>query len=141
MAGRKTKLTPAVQEKIIQALLGGNYFNTACRYAGISEATGYEWLDRGESDNPRRGKADIYVKFAEAIRETEAQVEVRRAAQWQTRMPEDWRAIQMFMERRYPDVWGRRERQEHVGPGGGPVAVTFTDLLKQAAEEDGEDGV
>jgi len=42
----------------------------------------------------------------------------------------------MFMERRYPDRWGRKERQEHVGAGGGPIALTFADLVREAAEAD-----
>lgn len=134
--GRKSKLTSEVQEKVVQALQGGNYFNTACRYAGISPGTGWSWIERGEAENPKRPRKDIFVLFANAIREAEAEVEIRMVAQWRTQMPEDWRAIQMFMERRYPERWGRKERQEHVGAGGGPLEVSFMQLAKEAAEEE-----
>ena len=35
MAGRPTKLTPDVQEKIVQAIRAGNYIETAAAYAGV----------------------------------------------------------------------------------------------------------
>jgi len=136
--GRKSKLTPEVQDKVILALHGGNYFNTACRYAGISPGTGWSWIERGEAENPKRPRKDIYVLFANAIREAEAKIEVDMVAQWQAQMPEDWRAVQMFLERRYPDRWGRKERQEHVGAGGSPIALTFADLVREAAAEESD---
>lgn len=93
-------------------------------------------MERGEAEHPSRPRRDIYVAFAEAIREAEAEVEVRMVAQWQTQMLEDWRAIQMFMERRYPERWGRKERQEHVGASGGPLGISFMQLAKEAAAEE-----
>lgn len=121
--GRKSKLTKSVQDRVILALKGGNYFNTACRYAGISPATGYDWMARGESESPRRCKSAMYVAFAEAVRAAEAETEVRMVAQWQQKMPDDWRAIQTFLERRYPADWGRKE--QHMGEGGGPIQHGF----------------
>jgi hypothetical protein len=38
--GRRTKLTPEVQKKIVDALSAGNYFEVACEYAGISPLRG-----------------------------------------------------------------------------------------------------
>ena len=51
-AGRRTLLTPERQEKIVQAILTGNYLETASAYAGVSPDTVREWLQRGESRHP-----------------------------------------------------------------------------------------
>jgi len=40
---RPTKLTPAVQKKIVDAIKAGNYMETAAAYAGISKQTLYNW--------------------------------------------------------------------------------------------------
>jgi len=40
-------------------------------------------------------------------------------ALWQKHMPEDYRAIRDFLERRYPDRWGRKRLDiEHSGEVG-----------------------
>ena len=104
---------------IINLLSPGNYFETSCRYAGIAPPVGWEWLARGEGRDKDRPRTPVYAAFADALRAAESDVEVRMVAKWQTQMPEDWRAVAKFMERRYPDRWGRRERQEHVADGGG----------------------
>lgn len=134
--GRKTKLSPEVQAKVVEALEQGNYFNTACRYAGIAPATGEDWKARGEDEQPRRRKDPIYVAFAQAVRAAEAKVQVEMIKRWQRQMPEDWRAIESFMKRRYPKEWGDTVKQEITGGDGGPVMVTMTDLLIQGAKED-----
>lgn len=46
--GRKLKLTPELQEQIVDALAAGAYASTACEYVGLSEATYYRWLQLGE---------------------------------------------------------------------------------------------
>ena len=73
--GRKTKLTPEVQDKIVFAIRSGNYKETAAQYAGISEKTFYVWLQRGR-DEP----SSIYADFFEAINHAEAASEVEAVA-------------------------------------------------------------
>ena len=121
--GRKTKLTPEVQKNIVDAIKAGAYFETACRYAGIAPTTAYEWIARGKGETKGRPKTPLHAEFADAIRGAEAEVETRMIAQWQQAMPGDWRAIQMFMERRFPDRWGRRERHEVTGEGGKEIVI------------------
>ena len=50
MAGRPTDLTPAVQARIVQAIVGGNDNKVAAAYAGIGESTFYAWLERGRKE-------------------------------------------------------------------------------------------
>jgi hypothetical protein len=70
----KTKLTPEVQDRIVAALRAGNYQETAAAYAGISAKTFYEWLNRGESEEP---KEEAFRNFREAVEKAKADADVR----------------------------------------------------------------
>jgi len=103
---------------VADAIRGGNYANVAAQYAGIGESTYYEWLQRGrEGESP-------FAEFAEAIKEAEAQAEVRNMALiQQAAQAGTWQASAWYLERRYPSRYGRRERLEHSGPEGGPITL------------------
>ena len=101
--GRPSKLTPEVQERICQAIRAGNYYEAACAYAGIHYSTFRKWMIKGE-----KAKSGKYREFFEAVTRAEHEAEVRMVAQWQKHMPEDYRAIRDFLERRYPERWGKR---------------------------------
>ena len=47
MAGRKTKLTPEVQEIIVDGINAGLTFGLTCARAGVNPATFYRWLEKG----------------------------------------------------------------------------------------------
>lgn len=131
--GRKSKLTPELQAKIVQAILGGNYDYIAAQHAGIGETTFYRWLTEGEK--PQSG---VKREFWVAVKNASAQAEVRNVALIETAATKNWQAAAWLLERQHNGRWGRKERQEHVGEGGGPVVVTMADLVKKAAEEDSE---
>lgn len=113
---RPTKLNDEVRDRIVQAILAGNYFETACQYAGISISAGYEWLALGEGKE-RRGRkvADAHEKFAQAVRQAEAQAEVHTVAIIKKSLPENPRLALDFLARRHPDRWGPKERRELSG--------------------------
>lgn len=71
MIGRPTKLTAAVQERIVGALRAGNYIEPACQAAGVSASTHFRWMARGERE--RKG---IYWEYAQAVRRAQAEAEV-----------------------------------------------------------------
>src|SRR5262245_31088359 len=99
---RPTKLTPERQTKIVQAILAGNYFDTACAYAGLGASTVREWLRRGENRDGRRPADRRFAAFAAAVRGAEAQAEVAAVALIRQQMPENpWLALS-FLARRYP---------------------------------------
>jgi len=108
--GRPSKLTPELQQKLVDAIRTGNYYSAACAYAGVSYKVFRDWMIRGEAQES--GK---YCDFRKAITRAESEAEVRTVALWQKAIPEDWRAAQMFLERRHPDRWGKREKVEHGG--------------------------
>jgi len=134
MAGRPSKLTSEVKARLVQAIEAGNYYEAACGYAGITYTTFRNWMIKGE--NAKSGK---YREFFEAITRAETVAEVRMVAQWQQHMPEDYRAIRDFLERRFPDRWGRKDKvqQEISGPDGGPIQ--WIDLVKLAKSDDEPD--
>ena len=101
--GRPSKLTPEVQERICSAIRAGNYYEAACAYAGIHYSTFRKWMQKGET-----AKSGKFREFFETIKKAEHEAEVRMVAQWQKHMPENWQAIATFLERRFPDRWGRR---------------------------------
>lgn len=134
--GRPSKLTPERQEKITQAILAGNYFETACRYAGIGESTGYEWLARGEGKHARRKQNALYAQFAEAVRQSEAQTEVRAVALIQQGLPKNPRLALDFLARRFPDRWGPKEHRMVSGPGGKPIQTENVLLVEVGGDAD-----
>lgn len=119
-AGRPSKLTEDVKRRLLDAIRAGNYYETACQFAGISYQTFRNWMERGE-----QAKTGQYFEFFEAVTRAEAEAEARMVALWQAQIPQDWRAARDFLARRYPERWAGRERIEHTGEGGGPIEVDF----------------
>jgi hypothetical protein len=109
---RPTKLTPAVEEKIVRAIRAGNYPEVAARHAGIHPATYYRWMERGalegeapEDDPYRRFRAEVERALADAEIADVGLIE--RAAR-----NGDWRAAAFLLERRHRERWRRGEGRE-----------------------------
>lgn len=60
-AGRHTKLTPALQKKMIKLLKTGVTVTDACAHVGIAQGTYYNWIEWGHE-----GKSP-YLQFLEAV--------------------------------------------------------------------------
>ena len=134
--GRPTKLTPEVQDKIVNALRAGNYQETAAKYAGISDKTFYEWMRRGESDDPKEA---IFVEFRQAVEKAKSDAEVRDVALIDKAASDGtWQAAAWKLERKYPHRWGRVNRTEISGPEGQPIKVE-TDIKQALLEKLGLD--
>jgi transposase len=133
--GRPTKLTAGLQHTITNAVALGVPAIVAAHYAGVSKQAFLEWLQRGEGTHPTRPTTPAYVAFADAIEKAKAQDEVRRIARLEqaarggqvtyektTTYPDgrvtrevkmseaQWTADAWFLERSYPERWGRKER-------------------------------
>ena len=98
-----SKLTDEVQGKIVSALKAGNYFDAACKYAGVTERTGYNWLAKG-----RKAKSGVHFQFVQAIENASGSAEVATVAILRNSMPKSWQAAAWWLERRFPKKWGRR---------------------------------
>ena len=119
-AGRPTKLTSEVADKICQALKAGNWREVAAQWAGIGERTFREWMAKGEDDPD-----GIHGDFRRRVLEAEQQAEIRMVALVMKAAENDPRHAEWWLERKNPGRWGRQVH-EVQGKDGGPVAVEIT---------------
>jgi hypothetical protein len=102
--------------EIAQLIREGNYIETTCRVVGISSQSYRTWKKRGAES-----RSGIYRRFYEAIDQSEAKAEstylgiIKDAANGKT-----WQAAAWYLERRYPDRWGRRQFTD-ITSGGKPL--------------------
>ena len=101
--GRKTKLSPDLQKRLLDAIAAGNYIHTACAAVGIGESTYFKWLERG-----RAGESP-YREFMEALTRAEQQAIVSLVEIVRSHAIADWRAAAFLLERRQKKDWGRHE--------------------------------
>ncbi len=98
---RKSKYTPDVVEKVVQAIRLGMTYELTAHYAGIAPSTLYEWLN----NKP---------EFSEAVKAAEG----RAAATWLVRIEDaakmQWQAAAWKLERRYPQDYGRTVQDHNV---------------------------
>lgn len=114
--GRQCKLTPETQQKIVNAIAEGNYLETAAALGGISCTTFFRWLQEGE-----QAAAGAKRDFWEAVKKAEAEAEALRVSRINKAGRDgNWQADAWYLERRYPDRWGKRV-QEVTGKDGGPL--------------------
>lgn len=113
--GRKSKLTPEVQEMIVKALGVGATHEQAFGVVGISHECFYNWLRLGETGR------QPYSDFSEAVKKAEYQASVGWLALIEHAARQGhWQAAAWKLERRYPKMWGR-QLVEHTVQQSGPV--------------------
>ena len=104
--GRPTKLTPDTQSKILEALRSGCLREDAARYAGIHPDTLSTWYRAGASVEAE----DHLREFHREVQKTERSVKIRLLGIIQQAANEDWKAGAWYLERKFPDEFGRRDR-------------------------------
>ena len=115
------KKRPKLTKKLAALIQTGNYASTACASVGVSESAYYDWLAKGDRDN-EQGVESVYVEFSEAIKSAEADAEMEAVTAIRSAFTNSWQAAMTYLERRYPDRWGRRARVE-LGHGAGATAA------------------
>jgi hypothetical protein len=123
------------RKRLLDALRGGNYQDTAVAYAGVGRSAYYTWLARGrkvrdgiEDDGlaPAEDSEDqMYLDFLGDVEKARADAKVRALALVQKAAFDDgaWQAAAWFLERTAPQEFGRQTRLEHTGKDGGPVEL------------------
>jgi len=108
-SGRKPKI--AVDEDLIDdicsVIKAGNYIKTACEYAGIDESTFYRYMKLGEQD-VKDEKDSVYSEFYKSVKKARSTAEVRNVAVINKASKESWQASAWWLERSFPDRWGRK---------------------------------
>ena len=88
----------------------------AAAIGGVTYTTLNNWMKKGES-----ASSGAYVEFLEAVKKAEAEAEALRVSRISKAGKEgNWQADAWYLERRYPDRWGKRV-QEVTGKDGGPL--------------------
>jgi len=127
---RPTKLTPEVQDRIMQAVQAGNYLETAANFAGIDGSTLRRWVQKGSAPSA----PEPYRTFCTALKSARASAEVRSVALiQQAATGGTWQAAAWYLERSYPERWGRT-RVEITGDSSGENAPVRVEVSAEALE-------
>mgnify|MGYP001569389214 CR=1 FL=1 len=101
---------PLLRAKILAAIHEGSYRYQACAYARVGYQVFVEYL-----------KLD--TDFAEQVKQAEATRAVASVSEIILHGKKDWRALAWFLERKFPDDWGRSDKLALTGAKGGPLQV------------------
>jgi len=119
----KLLLNDEMIEKAKKYISAGNYANVVCQYLGIDESTYYDYINKGKKDIENNVES-IYTKFSKAIKEAEAEAEMRAVASIQKAGSEgNWTAYAWYLERKHKKRWSQKQEIEHSGN----VGVTIKD--------------
>jgi len=110
---------------MVEAIKNGNYASTAAEAAGIGKSTHYQWIEKGEQG------LKPYAEYAEAIKRAEAEAEMNAVKVIQAASRENWTAGAWYLERKFPDKWGRKDKltQEISGKDGKPIEIDSKTLV------------
>jgi transposase len=82
--GRKTKLTPKLQEEIIKYVEAGNYAKDACQAVGIGRSTFYDWLKWCKEGR------EPFSEFLDTIKKAKTKAVIRNVLIIQTEAKKRW---------------------------------------------------
>ena len=108
--GRKSKLTPELQQEIIHRLVEGHFIEIICKANHIADSSYYEWLKKGEKQTS--GK---YHDFWEAIQEAEAKAEMN--------LFDKVDDPKWVLERRFGKRWAKKDKVEVTGEDGKELTI------------------
>jgi len=102
---RPTKLTYELIEELCEFIAQGFTYDRAARSCGISVSTFHGWMREGKQENAESIYKDLVAAVVAAAEysEDEALQQVRSAAI----VDRNWKAAARFLERRFPDRYGR----------------------------------
>lgn len=110
--GRPSALhDPDTLTELLTQIAAGNRREVACSLAGISTRTLSRWLELGEAGT------EPQASFVKALKRAEAQAEAGIVANVieASKKPQFWAAGMTYLERKYPESWGRRNEDSN-GP-------------------------
>jgi hypothetical protein len=115
-AGRKSKLTPEVLARLCDALRAGDFYQNACRFAGVDYSSFRRWMVKGE-----KAKRGEFRELYDAVTRALAECEVELVRRWKAQTANNWQACRDLLARRFPERWAPRAQHELTGKGGKPL--------------------
>jgi hypothetical protein len=142
--GRELAIFERDFEKIaalVAALVAGNYLDTACRLSDIAYSGVRAWLKAADEGDERYDTVARLVRAAESIAEAEAVMLVRSAGS----DPRFWAAPATWLERKFPQKYGRRQEESdtprvvvQIGVKDGDVQVNLDTAPRALMTEGGD---
>jgi hypothetical protein len=112
------KFDPATQKRLLDAIRLGSFIEHACSYAGINSSTFRRW--RIDAENG----VEPFASFWSEITLAESEAVVRRMARIEEAGNNgQWQADAWFLERKYPQKFGRRDKVELTADPNAPIEV------------------
>lgn len=115
-------LTPVIHQTIVDMVSQGNFLNVAVRAAGISSDIFRGWMNKASIVNQERmNKQEVavampYILLMNDISAAVAQAEIDRVGIIDTASKNGhWTGAAWWLERRFPDRWGKRQLVQHEG--------------------------
>jgi len=143
------KCTKELTDRICHFIRIGSFFGPACVAAGISERTGHAWLSRGRRDEQlleSSSKAvlldESFLHFLQSIRTAEATLEIEILAMWRKHCEKSAWACMKFLERRFPQRWGKhttapyREQRGMEACTGKSLHTILVEVAEEIRERD-----
>lgn len=129
---RKSKLTEELIKEAYRLVSAGNYIKDIPPILGIDDSTWFRWLNEGE-----KAKSGMKREFYETVKKAEKDAIARNVALIQRAAQEgNWQAAAWWLERKYFEDWGRKERVDLAADKDGfKVVVEYIDKEKQDGSE------
>lgn len=117
MAGRKTLLTPELQQAICANITAGLNQQDAAELAGVPLTTFYNWLRRGEleqnrlAQSPRtkpRPRETVFLEFWKSVKKAQIAFKQTHVKNIEQAAPQHWQCSAWLLERRFPKEFGQR---------------------------------
>ena len=140
--GQRTKITPALIDRICTLIRRGSFAAPAARAVGIGESTYWHWRRMGDD---ARAKLDLgqtlsdqdecYLAFRDALDIADAEAETAMASMLSGHAALSPTAAVEVLARRWPERWSPKQRIEHevktTGAPSIPVKNLSMEQLKQ----------
>jgi hypothetical protein len=102
--GRKSKLTPELQAKIVEALANGNTIENSCAMCGLGYRTIFRYLASGEAS-----EASPYRQFWQDVKAAHGNLESWHVQNIRNHAEKQWTASAWYLERSNPDRWALKK--------------------------------
>ncbi len=120
------EIDPTITDRFCDIIRSGNHISVALRVLKMSRPLYRRWMNLGkEGISP-------YDHFYREVIQAEAECEALLVEQWVNQGEGDWRAIQNFLARRFPDRWKDTKETKTDINVSGQVQIVLPDNGREA---------